>query len=174
MSNRFTIKIIILMLFCATIQAQTGGTFTVTQSVIAGGGGTSADTANIFTLDGAIGQAFTATSANSGFNVRSGFFTSAAPLAPTAAAASLSGRIRTEAGKGIRNVRLTLMNTATGEIFYAGSGNFGFYRFENLAVGEGYILTISAKRFTFNPNTIYISLSGDLTETDFIGTQNLQ
>lgn len=173
MNNRLTVKIIIFMLFGATIQAQTGGNYTVTQSVIAGGGGTSADAGNIFSITGAIGQAITDTSASGTFNVKSGFFT-AAPIAPTAAAASLSGRIKTEAGKGIRNVRLILTNAATGEIFYASSGSFGFYRFENLAVGQGYILTISAKRFTFNPNTIYISLSGDLTETDFIGTGNFQ
>lgn len=120
-----------------------------------------------FSIDGTIGQSLAGADSSGGvFGLRGGFWST--QLAPTAAGASISGRIRDAAGKGIRNVQLTLIGAATGEIFYARSGGFGFYRFENLPTGQNYILTVSARRFTFNPNTRFISLVEDLTQVDFV------
>lgn len=160
-----------LALFAVSTNAQTGGAFEITQSVIASGGGQNSAGGN-FSLDGTIGQPLAGGNSSGGtFAVSGGFWAAPlAPLAPTAASGSISGQIKNTAGKGIRNVRLTLTGMTTGEIFYVRSGVFGFYRFENVPVGQDYILTVSAKRFTFNPNTILINLLGDLAETDFIGT----
>ena len=147
---------------------QTGGAFTITQSVIASGGGQNS-AGSTFSLDGTIGQALAGTQSTGGsFNVRGGFW--AAQFAPTAAGASISGRIKTESGKGIRNVQLTLTGS-TGEIFYARSGTFGYYRFDDIPVGQSYILTVSAKRYLFAENTRIITLLDELTDIDFLGAE---
>lgn len=89
-------------------------------------------------------------------------------LGPTAAAATISGRVLTAQGRGITNSIISLTNPATGEVLVARSRAFGYYSFKNAAVGQTYILTITSKRFVFNPNSLVINLTGDLTNTDFI------
>lgn len=158
---------------CASVvnsTAQTGGQFAITQSVIASGGGSNSIGGN-FIVDGTTGQNLAGTtSTGSGFNLQGGFWTSQAS-APTASSALISGRILTADGTGIRNVRITLTNAVTGEVFSAISSSFGYYCFEEVTVGQMYILTVSAKRFVFNPDTRLISLTGDLIGTDFIAIE---
>lgn len=88
-------------------------------------------------------------------------------MAPTASSVSLSGRIRTADGRGIRGavVQLTDQNGATRSVR---TGTFGYYRFEDVEVGQTYILTAASKRFTFaNPSRV-ISVTDELAEIDFI------
>ena len=174
MRNRFTIKMFIAVLFCATIQAQTGGNFTVTQSVIAGGG-TSADAGNMFSVTGAIGQSIVDASGNGAFSVKSGFFTAPAPLAPTAAAVSVSGRVLTSDGRGIRNVVL-IMTDSSGAPRTTTSTEFGFYRFDNVVAGETYIITAHGKRFSFIQPTRVLNVNNDTDDVNFVGnpTQSLR
>ncbi len=153
--------------FCAAQigSAQTGGTYDLSHSVIAAGGGSS--TGGGFTVEGTVGQHLAGRLSGGGsFRVRGGFWAFDA-LAPTAAAVSISGQIRTADGSGITSVRIVLTNAATGETFNALSSSFGHYRFDEITVGQTYILTVSAKRFTFNPNTQVISLLDELTGVDF-------
>ena len=99
-------KKLIFLVFCLStgVLAQSGGAFTITKSVIAGGGGQNA-TGGTFSLDGTIGQAVAGTSSSGGtYSLRGGFWTPQA-FTPTAASASISGQIRTADGRGIRNVR---------------------------------------------------------------------
>ncbi len=70
-------RIAVIFLLSAVVSAQSGGTFLIEKSVIAGGGGTS--TGGIFGLDGTIGQNVAGTSSSGGvFRVDSGFWASAA------------------------------------------------------------------------------------------------
>ncbi len=157
----------LLILICSNVFGQTGGNFTITESVVAGGGQQS--NGGAFSLDGTVGQAVAGNPLGaSSFAVTSGFWNFNA-LAPTAAGASLGGRVSTDGGKGILNVLLTLTGAA-GETFYARSGISGKYQFENVPTGQGYILTVGAKRFTFASNTQIISLVEDLANVNFIGT----
>jgi len=162
----------LMLLFVSIANAQTGGDFTITQSVIAGGGGQQS-VGGTFSLDGTIGQAIaeTAPSSGGGFTVRSGFWTSS--FTPTAAGVSLSGRVKVEgaSGKGIRNAVLTLTNAATGEVRTARSGVFGAYRFDDVPAGQTYVLIISARRFSFVENTRIIALFEELTDIDFVGAE---
>ena len=86
-------------------------------------------------------------------------------LAPTAAGASISGRV-TGSGYGLRGVQLTLSNISTGETRTAVSATFGYYRFDDVPVGVLYSLTVSAKRYSFDPDT-QINLVDELTDVDF-------
>jgi hypothetical protein len=79
-------------------------------------------------------------------------------------------RVEGASGKGIRNAQLTLTSAATGEVFTARSGIFGAYRFDEIPVGQTYILTVSARRFSFVQNTRIITLLEELTDVDFVGT----
>lgn len=160
------------LILISIARAQTGGDFTITQSVVAAGGNRQSN-GGTFSVDGTIGQSLAETNPSSGgiFSLRSGFWLP--QFAPTAAGASLSGRVKIEgaSGKGIRGAQLTLTNAATGEIFTARSGVFGAYRFEDVRVGQTYILTVSARRFSFVQNTRFITLLDELSGVDFFGAE---
>lgn len=88
-------------------------------------------------------------------------------LAPTAANASISGRVSTADGRGIRNARVILTDSS-GVSKTISTSTFGYYRFDDLQTGETYILQVVSKRFTFqNPSRI-INLTEDLTDADFV------
>jgi uncharacterized delta-60 repeat protein len=88
-------------------------------------------------------------------------------LAPTAATATINGRITTANGRSIRNVSLSLTDTTTGENRSTITNPFGYYHFQDLEVGRSYVLSVKSKRFTFaNPSRL-ITLDEDLTGEDF-------
>jgi hypothetical protein len=156
--------VVIAIALSTGIFGQTGGDFSLTQTVIAGGGGTSAG--GDFTLGATIGQPFAGRAAASPFGISGGFWNSTL-LAPTAAQVSIGGRALTADGRGIRNARVTL-TAANGETRTAQTGFFGFYRFTNVTVGETYILTIQAKRFTFSQPTVVRTVLDEIYDLDFI------
>lgn len=86
---------------------------------------------------------------------------------PTAATASIGGRIMTSNGHGIRNAAVTITGP-DGTTRTAVTGSFGFYRFEDLEVGETYVITVSAKKYSFANPTRVISLNEDLNEENFV------
>lgn len=138
--------------------------YTLEQAVIASGGGTSTDAGSIFSLTGTTGQFAAGTnSTNSPFTVRSGFFT-VPSFAPTAASVMVSGRILTLDGNGLTNARVILTNSQ-GNSWMAISSSFGYYRFDDVAVGETYILTVSSKRYQFNPQVV--TVMEEITELNF-------
>ena len=80
------LAVLLVGVFSMLTLSQSGGTFVIEKSVIAGGGGTAAG--GIFSLDGTIGESFAGTSSSGGvFSVNSGFWASLA--APT----TISGTI---------------------------------------------------------------------------------
>lgn len=87
--------------------------------------------------------------------------------APTAATVSVSGRVMTASGRGIKNVRLTLTDSS-GEVKMATTTSFGYYRFDDVPAGETYILSAVGKRFTFNQPTQVLNINEDTTEVNFI------
>lgn len=146
--------------------AQTGGDFAITQSVIASGGGQSSTGGN-FAVGGTIGQSTAGKNLTGGNFAVNGGFWAANSLAPTAAQVSVSGRVRTANGNGIRNVYVTLtnLNNAVQTSF---TGSFGYYRFENVTVGETYIITVYSKRFTFSQPTIVRTIFEEIADLDFV------
>jgi hypothetical protein len=169
---RFSAAVIIAAVaFCGVVRAQVASNppYTLEQSVISSGGGTTSGGAgDIYKIEGAIGQPVAGTNSTGGamFSVRGGFFTPA-PFAPTAATASVSGRILTADGRGIRNVLVT-MTGANGAARMTFSGSFGYFTFEDVPVGEVYVLSVRAKQFSFSQSSLAISVQEDLSGISFI------
>lgn len=150
----------------ARAQVSSGGSFKLEQTVIAGGGGSDSTGGN-YTVAGTIGQAAAGVRPGaSRFNLQNGFWT-AAPLAPTAATVSISGRVVTADGGGIRNVRVTLMDGSGASRTFLTS-SFGYYRFDQITAGQTVVLSVQAKRFTFTQPTVVLNVVEDLSEIDFI------
>ena len=153
----------------AAAQIASGGAYTLEKSVTSAGGAPGAGGA--YTIEGSVGQFGVGAAAQSApFTLHPGFWTPA-PLAPTAASVTLAGRVRTIGGRGISGARLTLTG-AGGETRAVTSTAFGYYRFENVAAGETYILTISSKRFTFAVPTQIVTLADARDDVDFIAEDN--
>lgn len=85
----------------------------------------------------------------------------------TAAAVSVGGRITASSGTGIRNVIVTLTagNGITRNVL---TSSFGYYNFDDVAVGETYVVSVAAKRFTFANPTQIISVNDNIGDLDFI------
>ena len=73
----------------------------------------------------------------------------------------------TASGRGIRNVYLTLTDER-GNTRMAVSSSFGYYHFEDVAAGETYIISASAKRYTFSQPSQVLNLNEDTDAINFI------
>jgi len=91
-------------------------------------------------------------------------------FAPTAAAVSISGRVLTANGSGIRGAIVTLTdmngNTLTGQ-----TGTFGNYRFEGVEAGKTYVISIISKRFAFEQSSQVLTVDDDLADVNFIAQE---
>lgn len=93
----------------------------------------------------------------------------AVALAPTAAGASIGGRVMTSGGKGISKATITLSGGSLGVPIKALTNAFGYYSFDNMPVGENYVLTISrTKTYVFANPTRVISLENNIADADFV------
>lgn len=101
-------------------------------------------------------------------NSLSPFVAALAPTASTAASVSVGGRVMTMKGKGIRDVVVT-MTDSTGNVRTTTTNEFGYYRFDDVEVGETYILSVRGKRFTFIQPSLVLNVSEDCTDINFIG-----
>ena len=100
-----------------------------------------------------------------------GFFKTGAPITvqiqgPSATAVStftVSGRVFTNSGMPIRGATVVIQDQANGTRYYL-SSPFGYYVFDSLPAGS-YTVSISSKRYTFNPQNIQVN--GDMSNVDF-------
>jgi hypothetical protein len=148
-------------------QVASGGSYTLNQAVVASGGGTSNDAGNNYKVEGTAGQTVAGTFANAGsYSIRSGFW-SPNPFAPTAAGVNVSGRVITANGAGIRNVIVVLTG---GNLFTprtTRTGTFGNFTFEDVTVGQIYIVTVEGKKYNFPQSSQIISLVDNVTDIVF-------
>lgn len=89
-------------------------------------------------------------------------------VVPTAATASLAGRIVTADGRGISRVRVTLTDMS-GNGQTALTSSFGYYSFGDLATGQTYVLSVSAKGYRFEEASRFITLNDNIADADFVG-----
>jgi len=92
------------------------------------------------------------------------------PIAPTAGRASVVGRAVDENGYGIRGISVYIYN-ANGTGYQSTLTNsFGYYSFNDLPVGEVYILGVSQprRRTRIDLNARSFTLNQDLADMDFL------
>lgn len=87
--------------------------------------------------------------------------------APTASMASVSGRVLTASGKALPKASISL-TAPNGEVRYAMSGRTGAYRFDDLEVGQTYVLKAMYKPYRFSQQVI--TITENLDEVDFIAS----
>ncbi|MGH9949821.1 MAG: carboxypeptidase regulatory-like domain-containing protein, partial [Pyrinomonadaceae bacterium] len=158
--------------------------YRLTQSVFSNGGGNSGG--GTYTVTGTTGQAIAGTNSTgegltpvirsteyspqaesalvNTFAVSAGFWQPT--FAPTAAMVSVSGRVRTSDGRGIRNVSMTVTN-GIGTPRTALTSTFGYFRFDNIEAGQSYIVTVRSKRYQFSNPTQVISVSDEIADLVF-------
>jgi hypothetical protein len=88
--------------------------------------------------------------------------------APTAANASIAGRVATSSGSGIGGATVNLSGQS-GTARTVRTNPFGYYRFDDVASGQNYVVSVSAKRYRITPRIV--NVGEDLTSVDFTPNQ---
>ena len=86
----------------------------------------------------------------------------------TSAQGSISGRVMTADGHGIRNVEVVITGNSLAEPLVVTTGSFGHFSFEGLATGETYVVSVNSKRYTFSTPSRVIALADNVVDADFI------
>lgn len=89
--------------------------------------------------------------------------------APTAASVSIGGRVMTADGRGIPKAFVSITD-AGGNSRTVLTNPRGYYRFTEVAAGETYIITVSAKRYTFQNPAQVLNVVDQLNDVNFIAT----
>lgn len=92
-------------------------------------------------------------------------------IVPTAAAASISGQVLTAGGTGIRNASVTISGGDLPVPLTYKTGSFGYYNFSGISVGGTYVITVNAKRFTFNQPSQIFNIQSDIVDANFIAEE---
>lgn len=149
-------------------QVASGGSFTLEQSVIANGGGVSADPGNTYKVEGTIAQPAAGTLMRQPpYSQTGGFWPAALALAPTAAPARISGRITTADGLPVAGVSLTLIGSNSTRAI---TDSHGVYSFAAVEVGGFYTVVPAKVNYSFTPANRSFSLLVDQADAAFTAT----
>jgi hypothetical protein len=88
---------------------------------------------------------------------------------PTAAPATISGRITTPAGTPLAGVTVNLSGGRSARVITDSNGN---YRFNNIDTGNFYVVTPSLTNYHFSPESLAFSLLANKTDAVFTATPN--
>lgn len=101
-----------------------------------------------------------------------GFLKTGAPItvqiqgpAAQQAVASAGGRVLTQSGRGVFNARVTITDIE-GNKRTAITNPFGYYRFDGIATGANYTISVRSKSYTFASQSMQIN--GNLNGVNFI------
>jgi endonuclease G len=87
-------------------------------------------------------------------------------VGPTAANVSVSGRVMTESGRGVKNVQITLTDS-NGNMRTAQTTSFGYYRFDDVEAGETVVLAARAKGQRFVQSSMVRTVNEQISDADF-------
>jgi subtilisin-like proprotein convertase family protein len=82
--------------------------------------------------------------------------------------AFVSGKVFTPNGQALRSAIVTLTDSQNNRRT-ATTGSFGTYLFDNIQVGETYVLSVSSKRYRFAP--LVVTFNGSQSDVDFVGLE---
>ncbi len=88
-------------------------------------------------------------------------------LVPTAAAATISGRVKTSAGRGIAKVYVFVEDVNGTVLTTALTNSFGYFTMYGLPVGETYIVSVKTRRYTFGNPSQVVSLKDNIVGMEF-------
>lgn len=91
-------------------------------------------------------------------------------LAPTAAKVTVSGRISTVIGSGIRNIIVNLVE-ADGTTHIALTNSFGYYQFEDIEAAQLVVVSVYSRNYSFRDPVRAIKLSDNLAGVDFVSSR---
>lgn len=91
-------------------------------------------------------------------------------FSPTAANASISGKVMLSNGVGIRDATVTITGGLS-QPLTSRTNSFGYYCFDDLPVGETYVLTVSSARYIFVQPTRVVTLNEHLADENFIAEE---
>ena len=170
MKNK-TLAILVITLASALVakaQVAQGGNYRLEQSVIASGGGSSADAVNnLYSVSGTAGQPSAGSSSSGGiYTQQSGFWNADTPR-PTAAAVMIGGRVVKGDETGISGVIVTLTGGTITTPRIVRTNSFGNFRFDEVESGQIYIITVQHKKYGFGQNSQVFSLTDNLTDVIF-------
>lgn len=86
--------------------------------------------------------------------------------APTAASVTVTGRALNPLRRPIPGAMVT-MTDSTGNTRTAITNSLGYYRFEDVQVGDGYVFSIFSKRYAFTQPTQYVQITGEENLVNF-------
>lgn len=91
-------------------------------------------------------------------------------FSPTSSEVSLSGRVTTSGDRPISNATLTLTGDDN-SVKVIQTGSLGHYNFTGVVAGRSYVLTVSARRFTFADAVRLISANADAADMNFVAQE---
>jgi hypothetical protein len=80
---------------------------------------------------------------------------------------TVTGRVTAANGNPIRGAIVT-MDDQAGHVRRTLSSSFGYYTFDNVAGGLSYVFSVSAKRYSFTPQTVPVN--DNIANLDFVGS----
>jgi hypothetical protein len=89
-------------------------------------------------------------------------------LNPTAAQASISGRVLTADGVAIRNAEVIITGNSLETPLSVTTSSFGYFTFDGLQTGQTYVVTVNSRRFTFQAPSQVITLTDNVSDVNFI------
>lgn len=144
---------IVFVLSLSSAPAQSGGPYSIDQSVIANGGGTSGG--GSYSITGTTAQSIAGTqSSSAAYGSRGGFWQFF--FTPTAAHAFISGRVSDSSGIAISGASVTL-GGAAGLIRSTRTNTFGMFTFDDIEVGRTYLVSAAHRRYTFVPTAVVLN-----------------
>lgn len=87
---------------------------------------------------------------------------------PTAAGVDVGGFVLDSYGRGIAREQVVLQNASTGESKIATTNSFGGFVFNDVEVGNFYIVSIRSRRHVFPTSSLSFDLSDSLTDIQFV------
>lgn len=89
-----------------------------------------------------------------------------APCGTTAATVNVGGRVTNSKNRGIARATVSMID-GNGNRFVAYTNSFGYYRFDDVEVGQTLIFDVRAKGYNFTQPTQLVSLNEEATTIDF-------
>lgn len=89
-------------------------------------------------------------------------------LGPSAATASIGGKVTTSTGRGINGAVITVSGGELSVPRMVRTGSFGYFTIEDLLVGQTYVVSINSKRFIFSVPSRAVTLADNVEGIDFV------